>query len=284
MCAALLGALCAQDSSGSAAHQAWPNPGPRVSPSGHPEVLFTFDDGPHERYTERILETLARYEVGAIFYWTGYRVESRSKHRVKRRGLVSKVLDAGHLIGNHTVRHAHLCEVSKEKAAHEIDHNRALFDELARMPTFLFRAPYGDRCPQLDALLAERGIQNFHWDIDAREWELKSAEATAEHVITELKKLKGRAAILMHDTTYVTVKALPTILAWIKDENVRRLKNGRPVFRIISGSDLVEMTFELSLWSFASRTIASSTGRLAEVSRRLIPGAVAPRSAQIRHP
>lgn len=40
-------------------------------PSRSPELVLTFDDGPDGRYTEELLDILARYDVPAVFFVVG---------------------------------------------------------------------------------------------------------------------------------------------------------------------------------------------------------------------
>ncbi|HYU15794.1 MAG TPA: polysaccharide deacetylase family protein, partial [Candidatus Acidoferrum sp.] len=79
----------------------WPKPAAGRSQSGDPEVIFTFDDGPHEKWSGKILDTLAAHRVKAIFYWVGHRVDG-GRLAPRRREIVERAIREGHLIGNHT--------------------------------------------------------------------------------------------------------------------------------------------------------------------------------------
>jgi peptidoglycan/xylan/chitin deacetylase (PgdA/CDA1 family) len=251
---------------------AWPNPG-SIAPAGSaPEVLFTFDDGPHERYTAEILDTLRERGVQAIFYWVGYRVDRPSKYRDERRKLVARAIAEGHIVGNHTVNHAHLCLGPEPEAIREIDDNRRIYEELTSMPIVMFRAPYGSRCDRLEAMLEERKIDHHHWDIDPQEWEHHDSTFITEHVITKLRTLHGRAVILMHDTTMSSARALPRILDWIDEENRRRDEVGLPAIRILSGSDWVEAHRDTSLLDWADEATRRGGGSFIDAVRRLMPG------------
>jgi peptidoglycan/xylan/chitin deacetylase (PgdA/CDA1 family) len=220
------------------ARRPWPQPAAGDSRSGDPEIIFTFDDGPHEDDTAPILDILAAHDIRAIFFWTGWRVRGKKPMHVKRRALALRALAEGHIIGNHTVTHAHLCRVTPEEAAFELDENTRLYTELAGMPPAFLRAPYGDRCFRLETQLAERGYAHLHWDMDASEWQSASSAETRDYFIDKLKKLKGRAVILMHDTKSATRRALPQVLDWISAENARRAVAGARPIRILSYVDL----------------------------------------------
>lgn len=249
---------------------AWPNPG--KEPAGQPEVLFTFDDGPDERFTAPILQTLRERGVQAIFYWVGYRVDSPSKHRARRRELVAQAIAEGHIIGNHTVNHARLCIGPAADAAREIDENQRIYEQLTAMPVVMFRAPYGSRCDRLETMLGERRIDHHHWDIDPQEWEHHDSRFLTEQVIEKLRVLKGRAVILMHDTTLSSALALPRILDWIEAENLRRAEIGAEQIRIMSGSDWVEAHHDTSLLDWAAAAGRLAGDGLLDAAHALVPG------------
>jgi peptidoglycan/xylan/chitin deacetylase (PgdA/CDA1 family) len=249
----------------------WPKPAAGPSASGAPEVIFTFDDGPHRKYTATILDELERRGIKAIFFWVGHRV-TRGGGVAEQIDLVRRAVREGHLIANHTINHANLCQLEKDEAAREIDENTRIYEQLAGMPIILFRSPYGARCNRLEQMLEERAIRHMHWDLDPREWEHHSTERVAEYIIRKLKSLEGRAIVLLHDTKAASANALPQVLDWIEAENQRRVERGdRQPIRILSGSDLLAERIDPALpdWleQSSERTVTALTSALA----RLIP-------------
>lgn len=249
----------------------WSKPAAGGSRSGDPEVIFTFDDGPDALATPIILDALAAASARAIFFWVGHRVKGGTPLAKSRRKLVRQAVAAGHLVGNHTVHHAHLCSGPPEVAAAEIDENARLFRKLTRMPVSLFRAPYGSKCKRLIDMLAERGLDHLHWDIDPHEFLGKGAEETAASIIAELRHLKGRAVILMHDTKVQTARAVPLVLEWIVAENERRRQRGERPIRILSGSDLLAEQLDPALTGWARGAAVALRDQLLGDVRRLIP-------------
>lgn len=270
------------------AHARWPVPAAGLSESGDPEVIFTFDDGPHHKWGAQILDTLKAHGISAIFYWVGHRVDSRCKRGRRRHALVDRAVREGHLIGNHTVNHVHLCQGPVAVAAMEIDHNREVFERLTGLPVLLFRTPYGDRCRRLTALLHERGLTHLHWDIDPHEYDGLSSKDTAAYVIGRIKRLRGRAVILMHDTKAQTARALPMILDWIVVENRRRVARGERPIRVMSGADLLLEQARGPLWEWGQGTAEVAQGTLLRALGTLVPGAPAPaalsRAEPVRRP
>jgi hypothetical protein len=124
-------------------------------------------------------------------------------------------------------------------------------------------------------MLAERGLHHLHWDIDPKEYLGRSAESTAAFVIGRLRRLRGRAVVLMHDTKGASARALPVILGWITEENRRRAERGERRIRILGGSDLVAELGTLPLWSWSRGAAVEAQGRLGHALSRLVPGAPA---------
>ncbi len=249
----------------------WPKPASE-SASGDPEILFTFDDGPHEKHTRKILDTLHEFDVQAIFFWTGHRILNQHHGLEDRIALVERVVLDGHLIGNHTTSHAKLCTVDKRKAARELDENKKRFEDLSGLPLLLLRIPYGAKCRRLEKMLAERGVEHLHWDLDPQEFLHHSEKITFSYVTKRLRRLKpgNRVVLLMHDTQPATAKALPKILRWIDQENEKRAKRNKRPIRIVSGSQHVEERYPVPLLRWTQARLQDSGDALIAVGQQLL--------------
>src|SRR5437762_11494160 len=69
--------------------------------SGSKQIALTYDDGPNDPHTLRLLEVLAKHNVRATFFLIGRYVEQRSD-------IARAVVQAGHIVGNHTFSHPNL--------------------------------------------------------------------------------------------------------------------------------------------------------------------------------
>ena len=249
----------------------WPTPAGGESTSGAPEILLTFDDGPHEKYTPRILDALAQYRVRAVFFWVGHRIRRTGRRSQMRQELVGRAIREGHLIANHTINHVHLCKVSRNQAEREIDGNARLYEDATGLPMILFRAPYGDHCRRLLRMLSDRQLEHLHWDIDAREWRDRDGKYAANRVIRKLQKLQGRAIILFHDTKAATPIAVPLVLQWIVQENRRRHEENQPQIRILNGSDFVAERFQNTLMHWFKAATSTMTNHVVTSIAQTIP-------------
>lgn len=252
----------------------WPVPAAGHSRSGDPELIFTFDDGPSEKYTSKILDELKKRHIHAIFFLVGWRVTKKGPHRATRRALVERMIREGHIVGNHTMTHPHLCHLPVKQAAAEIDGSHDALHELVHMPLVYFRTPYGDHCRKLVKLLDERGIDHLHWDIDPQEWKDHDAvrvTATLRRKMRSVARNDRRAVVIMHDTHKVTAMAFPQAMKWLDRENARRVAAGKPPVRILDGSDLASELMDAKLSGWVRQTGESAAGALVGALAGVVP-------------
>ncbi len=252
----------------------WPLPAAGHSQSGDPELIFTFDDGPSEKYTPIILDELKKRHIHAIFFLVGWRVAENGPHKAARRALVERMIREGHIVGNHTMTHPHLCHLPTKQAAAEIDDSHDALQKLVHMPLVFFRTPYGDHCRRLVKLLDERGIDHLHWDIDPQEWKDHDAvrvTGTLRHKIHSLARDNRRAVVIMHDTHKATALAFPAAMKWLDRENARRVAKGKPPVRILDGSDLAGELMDPELSAWVRQTGDSAADALVGALASLVP-------------
>ena len=77
------------------------------------KIALTFDDGPHPRYTERILEILERYDIKATFFVIGVNIQNYPEP-------FAKIVAAGHEIGNHTYDHRSLYNMNDDEIKEQV--------------------------------------------------------------------------------------------------------------------------------------------------------------------
>ena len=108
---------------------------------GSKQIALTYDDGPNDPYTLRLMEVLARQNVRATFFLIGRYVQQRPD-------IVSDLVKAGHVVGNHTFTHPHLIVSGTVETRHQLEEcQRVLHDVTGESPR-LFRPPFGGRRPQ----------------------------------------------------------------------------------------------------------------------------------------
>jgi peptidoglycan/xylan/chitin deacetylase (PgdA/CDA1 family) len=159
------------------------------------EWALTYDDGPNDIHTGRLLEILARHNVRATFFMIGSRVRLRSQ-------IAREVLAAGHCIGNHTVTHPRLMWCSPARVWSELaECNAILSDTLGEQPKF-FRPPFGARRPDILRLARALELTPVMWNVHSCDWKIASPDALLtrieQGIASNTRKHRG-SNILMHD-------------------------------------------------------------------------------------
>lgn len=160
------------------------------------EIALTFDDGPNDPYTFRLLEILAAHQIRATFFMIGRFVRQRPD-------IVRAVQAAGHLIGNHTMTHPWLVMESPANVRRELaDCNAALEDVLGERVSY-FRPPHGSRRPDVLRTARELGLTPVMWNVIGHDWESGiRAEDVLRHVETGIRRNRRAgwgSNIVLHD-------------------------------------------------------------------------------------
>src|SRR5438132_10052923 len=89
---------------------------------GSKQLALTFDDGPNDPHTLRLLEVLARHNVHATFFMIG-------RYAQQRPDIAAEVAKRGHIVGNHTFTHPLLTIKSTKRICEEITKCRAALSD-----------------------------------------------------------------------------------------------------------------------------------------------------------
>ncbi|MDL5031041.1 caspase family protein [Pelomonas sp. APW6] len=178
-------------------------------------VLLSFDDGPHGRYTDEILEILQRYQAPAIFFELGQNLGSVDAQGQVKPGpgsdVARRVLAAGHQLANHSFTHGLMSKFAQEQVRDEAAHTEALLDKAGRSGQALFRFPYGARNDEALSTIESLKLRSMMWNIDSLDWSDPIPKSIAARVIGEVQK-QQRGIVLFHDIHARTVQALPLVL------------------------------------------------------------------------
>ncbi len=179
------------------------------------QVAITFDDGPDPRWTPKILDILKAANVKAAFFLVGVNAEQHP-------GLVRRIVDEGHEIGNHTYYHPNLALCWPEHVRLELNATQLLIESITGRATTLFRPPYAaDTSPsQLSELIPLQIAQDLDYlvvleNIDPQDWAKPGADIILQRV---KQQRRDGSIILLHDAggdRSQTVEALPRILDWL---------------------------------------------------------------------
>ncbi len=183
---------------------------------GSRQIALTYDDGPNDPHTLRLLEVLAKHGAHATFFLIGRYVRQHP-------GIVREIAKAGHTIGNHTFTHPLLIFKSEAEIRRELSQCNAVLREALDREANIFRPPFGGRRPAVLRIARELGLEPVMWNVTAYDWNAPSAEAIEQKVT---KRMRGGDVILLHDGGHKqigadrsqTVLATDHLLTRYKDE------------------------------------------------------------------
>ena len=132
-------------------------------------LALTYDDGPNDPYTWRMMEVLDRHSVKATFFLLGRFVQQKPE-------IARALVAAGHAIGIHTWDHPNLIFASAARCAASWSRRPASHPRRHRRDTKLFRPPFGGRRPASLRTVRELGLQPIMWNVTCYDWKAKSAD------------------------------------------------------------------------------------------------------------
>jgi peptidoglycan-N-acetylglucosamine deacetylase len=196
---------------------------PRASwAKDHSKILFTFDDGPTEQTTPKVLEVLAEFGVRAVFFQIGERIQRHPE-------LAKMVLEQGHVIGNHSQTHSILKPWQFRPAWREVAQCQETCERELGFTPKLFRPALGKLTPGFRWATRRLGLQIAGWSLDSNDWKCRSEE-DAERCSEEfLEAIQPGDVVLLHDANPFCPQILERILPSITQSTRRSAKQRDPL-------------------------------------------------------
>jgi peptidoglycan/xylan/chitin deacetylase (PgdA/CDA1 family) len=191
---------------------------------GRHDLALTFDDGPNDPHTLRLLDVLARHDVRATFFMIGRYVEMRPD-------IVQRVVQAGHVVANHTYSHPNLIFRTRQQVMNELQRcERALDDAVGEKHEKLFRPPWGARRPATLRAIRRAGFTPVMWSITSWDWSAKSAERIERKVNSQVR---GGDVVLLHDGGHLQFGTDRSFTVTATDRVISRYKSDGYAFATI---------------------------------------------------
>ena len=191
--------------------------------SNEKSIYLTFDNGYEEGYTPAILDVLKKEEVPALFFVTGHYVESEPK-------LVKRMVDEGHIIGNHSYHHPDFSVLTKDAMRKELEELEAKVAELTDQKELKYlRPPRGIFNQKTLEWSNELGYIHVFWSLAFKDWETQRQKGWEYAYNEVMKQIHPGAIILLHTVSKDNADALEAL--------VKELKNSGYTFKSLD--DLV---------------------------------------------
>ena len=178
-----------------------------ADPTGEKVLYLTFDAGYENGCTEKILDVLKKHNAPAAFFLVGNYIE-------KNADLVRRMVDEGHIVGNHTMHHYDMSKLTDKGAFEkELRDLETLFQSVTgkEMPKY-YRPPQGIYSQENLQMAKDMGYQTVFWSLAYVDWN-NDAQPTREQAFNKLlPRTHNGAVVLLHSTSATNAEILDELL------------------------------------------------------------------------
>lgn len=173
-------------------------------------VYLSFDEGYEAGYTPSILDTLKQNNVKAAFFITGHYLNSQPE-------LVERMINEGHIVGNHTVNHYSMPDLTDEKLTDEITKLHLAVYEKFNYEMKYLRPPKGEYSQRTLNLTKKLGYTTVMWSFAYDDWDenKQGREAYAKDKV--LSNIHNGCVILLHANSKDNCNILGDLIKEIKN-------------------------------------------------------------------
>ncbi len=174
------------------------------------KVLYlTFDCGWENGCTGKVLDTLKEKNVPAAFFCTLDHIKSSPD-------LIRRMIDEGHIVGNHSVKHPDFTKISRQRMADEIlGCDNYLIENFGYSSDF-FRFPEGAYNENALELVDSLGKTSVFWSCAYADWDVNDVKGGQYAFDTVTARLHPGAIILLHSVSPDNAEALGDIIDWAR--------------------------------------------------------------------
>ena len=170
-------------------------------------IYLTFDSGYENGCTAQILDVLKKHNAPAAFFLVGNYIE-------RNGDLVRRMVDEGHIVGNHTMHHFDMSKLSdQESFTKELQDLESLFKETTGkdLPKY-YRPPQGIYSQQNLQMAKDLGYKTVFWSLAYVDWR-NDAQPTKEEAFSKLlPRIHNGAVVLLHSTSSTNAEILDELL------------------------------------------------------------------------
>jgi len=177
---------------------------------------LTFDAAWGNEDTQQLIDILGKYGVRATFFIVGDWAEKYPES-------VKALSDAGHEVMNHSNKHKHMPQLSREDIISDLSACNKKIEKITGVSPTLFRAPYGEYDDKVITTVESIGMTTVQWDVDSLDWKELSAEEITERV---LSRVSPGSIVLFHNAAKHTPAALPSIIEKLQSDGYTLVSAG----------------------------------------------------------
>lgn len=175
------------------------------------KITLTFDQGYENGYTEKILDTLKEKKVHAVFFVL-------QDYAEKNPELVQRMIDEGHTVGNHSVTHRSMPDLSAEECEQEVRGlQKYIKENFGYLPT-LFRPPMGEFSEQSLSVTEQCGCETMMWSFAYADWDVDNQPDPAESKEKLTEAAHEGAIYLLHSVSQTNTEILGDVIDGIREK------------------------------------------------------------------
>lgn len=168
-------------------------------------LYLTFDEGYENGFTAVILDVLAKTKTPAAFFVTGPYLEGQEE-------LIKRMIDEGHIVGNHTVNHLNLPKQPSETVKSEITELNDMCESMYGYKMQYVRPPEGEFSEKSLAVTNDLGMKTIMWSFAYKDWDINAQKGADYAYESVMPYLHDGAVILLHAVSSDNASALERII------------------------------------------------------------------------
>ena len=179
-------------------------------------IYLTFDAGYENGTTEKILDTLKKHHAPAAFFLVGNYIE-------KNPDLVRRMVEEGHIVGNHTMHHPDMRKMDTEESfARELqDLEQLFYDTTGKELPKYYRPPQGNFSEENLKMAQKLGYKTVFWSLAYADWD-NNAQPTRQAALAKLlPRCHNGAVVLLHSTSSTNAAILDELLTTWENQGYR---------------------------------------------------------------
>ena len=183
----------------------------REGESHSKKVYLTFDEGYENGYTSKILDILKEKGVSAVFFVTLSYAKSEPE-------LIQRMIDEGHVVGNHSSRHPNMTQITMEEAYAEVADLHNYISENFGYDMYLFRPPEGAFSERTLALLQKMNYRTVCWSFAYADWDPENQMEHQKAFERVTRSIHDGEIFLLHAVSETNAAILGDVIDYVREQ------------------------------------------------------------------
>ena len=173
------------------------------------KVYLTFDEGYENGYTSKILDVLKEKGVSAVFFVTLSYAKSEPE-------LIRRMIDEGHVVGNHSARHPNMTKLTMEEMYAEVADLHKYISENFGYDMYLFRPPEGAFSERSLALLQKMNYRTVCWSFAYADWDPENQPEQQKAFERVTRSIHDGEIFLLHAVSATNTAILGDVIDYVR--------------------------------------------------------------------